>query len=132
MIEWSDEYLIGHPKIDSQHKILLDLIMELEKASLEGASKDVLQDILQEIVLFAKFHFRSEENIMARMGYPELEAHRKLHFELMDIFNTKIVKQGLGQSDPLEAQNFIFDWFLKHSSMEDAKIIAFQKASRPG
>jgi hemerythrin len=128
MIVWSDEYLIGHPKIDSQHKMLLELMGELENARVEGVETVFLQDLLTEIVMFTKFHFKSEENIMARIGYPELARHRELHFGLLDILNTKISIHGLAFTDSIEAQNFLLDWFVKHTSLEDAKITAFQKA----
>jgi hemerythrin len=128
MIEWSDGYLIGHPKLDSQHKMLVELLRELEIARAEDVDVVFLQDLVQEIIMFTKFHFKSEENVMARIGYPDLAHHRELHFHLMDVLNTKIATHGLAFSDSVEAQNFILDWFVKHSSTEDAKIVAFQNA----
>ena len=38
--------------------------------------------LIAELNAYARFHFISEENMMARAGYPDLEAHRKHHNEV--------------------------------------------------
>lgn len=128
MLTWSDKYLVGKYRIDFEHKIFLDLIVDFEKARLRGAGKEELQDILQEIVLYAKFHFRSEENMMRRMEYPHLASHQDMHLHLIDILNNKIIAYDMGSIDPVAIQDFLVEWFVKHTTHEDPKILAYQNA----
>ncbi len=50
MLSWSDKYLVGNIRVDFEHKIFLDLVIDFEKAMLAHASKENLEDILKEIV----------------------------------------------------------------------------------
>ena len=72
MVKWKDEYLIGVPEIDEQHKRLFEIA---EKAY------DVLQDdyiidkydgivqIIDELKDYAVYHFRSEEEYLTKINY---------------------------------------------------------------
>jgi hemerythrin len=129
MIEWSDKYLVGVQRIDFEHRIFLDLIIDFEKSVIDGAGKSVLENILNEIILYARFHFRSEENMMARVGYPALAAHRDIHYQLIDVLNNKMSALSVGSIEPAEVLTFLIDWFVKHTTLEDTKIAAFMQSA---
>lgn len=126
MVEWSDKYLVGIPRIDFEHKIFFDLIIDFETAIKDNSSKEIIENILEEIILYAKFHFRSEENMMARIGYPVFTAHRDIHYHLIDLLNNKLTSLSVGTIRPTEVLEFLVDWFIKHTTMEDTKIAAFK------
>jgi hemerythrin len=125
MVQWSDRYLIGVDRIDFEHRIFVDLIKDFEKAILENLGKDYLEDTLNEIILYARFHFRSEENMMRRIGFPTLAAHRDIHYHLVDLLNNKMTALSMGTIQPIEVLNFLVDWFVNHTTLEDSKIAAF-------
>jgi hemerythrin len=130
MIEWSDKYLVGIERIDFEHKIFLDLIKEFEKAILNDEGKVELEDILQELIFYAKFHFRSEENMMKRIGFPTMSAHQEIHYHLIDLLNNKMSALNVGIIQPNEVLTFLLDWFTKHTTLEDTKIAAFVNAKK--
>ncbi|MEY4684620.1 MAG: hypothetical protein RLZ25_1079, partial [Pseudomonadota bacterium] len=70
MLHWTDEYKIGNDRIDFEHHIFLNLVIDFQNARVAGAPKEKLERILDEIALYARFHFRSEENMMVDMLYP--------------------------------------------------------------
>lgn len=125
MVQWNDRYLIGVDRIDFEHRIFLDLIVDFEKAILEDLGTDYLEDTLNEIILYAKFHFRSEENMMKRMRFPMLAAHRDIHYHLIDLLNNKMTALSMGTIQPTDVLNFLVDWFVNHTTLEDSKIASF-------
>ena len=70
MLKWDDIYKLGNVKIDAEHRIFLELIIEFQEAVVQSRSKDKLITIVKEISKYAEFHFLSKENIMAEYNYP--------------------------------------------------------------
>ena len=125
MILWQDHYLIGHPRIDFEHRIFFDLIVDFHRARTGGAPADKLQRILEEVVLYAKFHFKSEENMMLDLAYPGLEAHRVQHRQLTERLGHQVMGANLGRYAPEELETFLVDWFVHHVTEEDALVSAY-------
>lgn len=63
----------------SQHVHLTKGVAELRQAHAEGAAWSELATRLDELVDSVRRHFDSEEDEMARSGYPKLAEHRLLH-----------------------------------------------------
>jgi hemerythrin len=130
MFHWSDKFLVGIARIDFEHRIFLDLIADFEKAIHAKSEPQELQNILEEIILYAKFHFRSEENMMAKIGYPDLAEHRDIHYHLIDNLNNKATAIIMGLIKPEDMLAFLIDWFTQHTTLEDIKIAAFASATQ--
>jgi hemerythrin len=122
MIDWDDHYLIGVKRIDFEHHIFLDLINNFNDARLKDENIETLSNILDEIVLYAKFHFKSEENMMRRFNYPELAEHKNLHYQLIDELGMKVFGIQTKLYSPKEVEEFLVTWFINHVTHEDAKI----------
>lgn len=129
MIAWDDHYLIGVERIDFEHRIFLDLINNFNESRLKNESIATLSNILQEIALYAKFHFKSEENMMQRINYSELTEHQNHHRELIDLLSTRMVGMETKMFSPKDVETFLVDWFVNHVTHEDKKISAFIKSS---
>jgi hemerythrin len=127
MLEWSDKFLIGIDRIDFEHETFFGLVCDFEKARLANAGKEALLNILEEISLYAKFHFRSEENVMEAMAYPGLEEHRGKHWQLIEVLSNEILGLTLDRIAPEKIQDFLVDWFVNHTANDDRKIADFQK-----
>lgn len=127
MLEWSDTYLVGVDRIDCEHEAFFCLVRDFEKAVLDKADKQTLLSILDEVVLYAKFHFRSEENVMESIHYPELEDHKLKHIELIDSLSNKIIGLTIDSISAKDVQDFLVSWFLTHTTDYDRKIAAFLK-----
>ena len=122
MITWSQEFAIGHVRIDHEHQTFLCLVNDFHLARRSGASPVKLNRILNELSLYARFHFYSEENVMADSGYPDLEAHRLLHYTLIEMLNNKILGLQICAIDAGQVESFLIDWFVQHVTQEDTKI----------
>lgn len=129
MLEWSDKYLIGVERIDLEHETFFGLVQDFEKARVRNASKKELLGILNEIALYAKFHFCSEENIMEAMGYPDLDEHRNKHLQLIEVLSNNILGLTLDRISPEKIQELLLDWFFHHTTTDDKKIAEFNERS---
>lgn len=127
MLQWSDSFLIGNERIDFEHRTFFGLVADFQKARLAGSDKATLATMLQEIALYAKFHFRSEENVMERMNYPELEQHRQEHFNLIEVLTNKMMGLDMGIFTVEEIEGFLVSWFIEHTSGTDKRIADYQR-----
>lgn len=125
MLKWDRRYEVGHERIDAEHKIFLGLIVSFHEATEQGASKEKLIRILNEITKYADFHFISEENIMMDHHYPNLQDHAKLHFILQCDLRDKFHLFKADKIPPQEVFDFLFYWFALHTSSEDKKLARY-------
>ena len=114
---WNDAFSVGNPHLDSEHRLLLGLIHRLEEVGTAG-----LQEVLDGLIAYANEHFRHEEALMARGGFPGLEAHRGLHEAFrqeVQGFLTRSEQEPEVLLGPLRA--FLEAWWEQHILREDAK-----------
>jgi hemerythrin len=124
-IHWDSKFEIGHPRIDFEHRIFLDLIIDLGKSAAAGDPRDRLLRIIREIEAYARFHFVSEENIMTDLAYPELEHHQQEHRLLLATLEDKVYEFLHGKLDAGAIVAFSYEWFALHTTQVDKKIAAY-------
>jgi hemerythrin len=83
-ITWQESFSVGVEVIDSDHRLLVSLINQLEDAILGGQGCDVVAAVLRVLVDYTHSHFAREELLMRKAGYRQLEAHIKEHRALTD------------------------------------------------
>jgi hemerythrin-like metal-binding protein len=126
-IVWNPQLAIGDPTIDGQHRSLVELIGRIE----EGANgKDALT--IRAAVEYAATHFKAEEDLMGRTGFPGLKAHAALHARLNHDLMTYAKKVAKGETDTYAFRAFMFSWVRDHIMVEDQKIGAFLKRRQAG
>ena len=126
---WDSKFEVGHPRIDFEHRIFLDLIAELSRQAEGGTLPSRLAKALCEIYKYADFHFVSEENLMEDIGYPDLAEHRQQHEMLLAELRDFRAELDDGGRPPAKIVNFLFQWFALHTSREDKRIADFIRAS---
>ncbi len=78
-IVWDNKYSVGDDLLNYQHKKLFDVINHLHEAMLQGQGKEVLGEILTEMLEYTSLHFAAEEKYMLLKGYPGYAEHKKEH-----------------------------------------------------
>ena len=81
-IESIEEYLVGLPAIDDDHRALVSTINRVG-AEIEEASYELCVSLFDSFEESAVAHFRREEELLERLGYPEIERHRGYHDDLL-------------------------------------------------
>jgi hemerythrin len=80
--QWHASYAVGVEEIDADHRHLFRLAGRFQQAMLDGAGRDMLEDLLSALVAYTCQHFAHEEGYMRKIGYPGFDAHRRQHQEL--------------------------------------------------
>ncbi len=114
-IAWTDDLSVNIQEIDLQHRHLVELFGDLDKALAEGADKDILGRVLKELNVYVRDHFTLEERWMNRHAYPRLKEHvaqhemfveKLLHFELDFLGGKAEVSR--------ELLDYLEDWLVNH------------------
>jgi len=110
---WNDNFLTGLTTVDKQHHHLVDLINQLENRLAENHAADDSNDgLFTELLDYAVYHFRNEEQIMADSGIDtrHIESHKQAHH----LFLEDITLQRKSITSPnAEASQMLLD-FLVH------------------
>ena len=120
---WYDNYNIGVEHIDRQHQQLAKTIKKLQKSLSKGRFTPEAGEALKFLVHYTQEHFRAEEELMAKIGYKDLAAHRLLHKKLeQQIIDILLDLKKGKQIDAYELVDFLIDWLIHHIVNEDKKI----------
>ena len=126
LLTWDSKYSVNIGEIDAQHRKLFDLVNNLHDAMKSGQGKNVMGKILSELVDYTVYHFRTEEDLFQKHGYPGYLNHKKEHDDL-----TKQVLDLKGRSDKgemivtVEVMNFLKNWLNNHILGTDKKYSQF-------
>lgn len=127
-IRWSEAIAIGVKTVDEQHKYLLAIANKFLRAMHMGVGDKILAAIIRELREYTVTHFRDEEEIMRKAGYPHLMEHQREHQNLtaqVKKYQDDIYRKN--PLDPLEIRGFIKQWLIGHMINSDGRIAAFMR-----
>lgn len=121
---WKSEYNIKNYKIDVEHQSLFNLAKKaLMIRTMENDEQEVieLKSVLRSLSDYVKTHFKNEEIYMESINYPEIDRHRKIHIELLEILDNFVRTLNDLTIDEIEAKlyDFIENYFITHIVDED-------------
>lgn len=117
VIRWKDEYSVGDATIDAEHKKLISLIGEIDEHC-----SDPAHELLKQVLDYAEYHFRSEEDYMKKIGYPDLDTHIRLHKKLIHTLTSYQQHYEAHKISLSAFKSFLFVWVRDHILDEDIKI----------
>ncbi len=129
MFQWRQEYSVGYPQIDEQHKRLFEIADELHVAMAAGKGKEVLGKILGNLIAYTKAHFATEERLMQAHRYPDYAVHKAAH----DTLTAQVIKfqkdfeRGRAAMS-VDLLQFLKDWLTHHIGETDRKIASYLKS----
>jgi hemerythrin-like metal-binding protein len=131
LIEWKEQYSLGVPAIDHEHRELIDLINALY-ASVEGSATNTttatdsditVADFLGEIYARVGAHFALEEKIMRDNDYDEYHDHKADHERLLD--DVRDLMDDYEDGAYVDMEEFgkrLDEWFSGHFRTRDARL----------
>jgi hemerythrin len=121
LFEWGSEFCVGVGEIDAQHRRIVDLINQLHEAMLAGSSEKLLEQVFQETVYYARFHFKWEEALMTTHAYPDLALQQAEHAHFAARVQEFQARFAAGDGRlSLDAVLFLVDWLAEHIQGLDA------------
>lgn len=116
LMAWSEAYGVGNAMLDSDHRILVNLINQLHDATETGQSHEVVGTVINVLAEYTEHHFRREEALMDSAGYPELAAHQSTHRALEARMREIRERWNAGQRSVLDEEvlAFLKKWLTDH------------------
>ena len=123
LIEWRDEFSVGVPDVDKEHRELIALINDLHAAMTSGDSDYTVMDFLGEIYAHVAAHFALEEKIMRERKYDHYVEHKADHEDLLDELRDIMddYEENTYFSDD-EFAGAVEKWFSEHFRSRDARL----------
>ncbi len=84
-MEWRDQFSVGIPSVDRQHKVLIKYINQLHVASKkeDGGALEI-GHILGGLISYTKVHFAYEEMMFRTYQYPGTDDHMLSHRRVLE------------------------------------------------
>lgn len=125
-VTWKEEYSVGIPSIDEDHKKLLNLINNIQAAVMCNTGKEFEQESLSQLMDYTQYHFQREEELMRTHGYKDYEGHKGQHDQMIiqaKVFFDRYKERG---RDALpEVTHYLRLWLLQHINGTDKKYTPF-------
>lgn len=132
MFTWNKAFETGIDEIDRQHQELFRigraLYGQIESTPDEDSSEAIL-DCLEELAMYASFHFDTEESLFDRYGYLDCAEHIAEHREFiahLEAFDLDQIDQDQ-DATVRDLLSFISQWIFRHISKTDFKYTAHLK-----
>ncbi|MFN3683020.1 MAG: bacteriohemerythrin [Fimbriimonadaceae bacterium] len=119
--QWSDAFSVGDVEVDSQHRMLFELLGSLlDLAAKPTASHRELSEAVHGLTTYARVHFDTEEELWlsrAPHRYPE---HRRMHEQFRARAAELEHELAAGKPiDPLMLAAELQAWIVQHLMVED-------------
>ena len=123
LIEWRDEFSVGLPEVDHEHREMIAMINTLQLESAGGAEIASVLAALGEIHARISAHFALEEKNMTSLGYEGYPEHKADHERLLDEISAIMERESTGDGfRDEELSRVLTDWFGIHFRTHDAAL----------
>jgi len=126
LIKWSDKYSVNIKIIDEQHQQFIKMINELSDRVAEESLPDTVGQILDKMLDYTNYHFKTEEDLFKTHNYPGFEIHKQQHdafvkqvFELKEDFSKGRI------TITLKILAFLNEWLINHILDSDQKYASY-------
>lgn len=125
IIQWTDDFSVGDPDLDAQHKIWFSIYNEAHDRMMDPDETDFQSTGLDALVRMRDYslrHFSFEEAYMKKIGYPDYDAHKMMHDKFSREIDSLIYDMEAGTSIlNSEVIKRIENWLRHHILKEDKK-----------
>lgn len=123
-MEWSDNFLVGIPEIDAQHRGLLWIAFQVLQRSANGEDWSAVHTAMNYFAKSARAHFLYEEALMRIVSYPKLTEHQAEHRQC-DSKLIALEQQSLAGPSSLEMITYLTTWLYGHITTFDKELALF-------
>ncbi|MEF2230847.1 MAG: bacteriohemerythrin [Pseudodesulfovibrio sp.] len=126
LMNWDEIMSVGVEELDAQHRKLIDLINDAYEA-LQKHDEHRMSELIDKMRDYAKVHFATEEQYLARCGFPHIEAHKVQHFQ----FNRTVAQfreQQFVTTNLSKIFVFLSRWLATHILESDKEYVPYLAA----
>jgi len=123
LLNWKPEFSVGVESVDFEHEQMINLINEIYDEMKARKDADSIEQFMGDVHFAISAHFALEEKLMREAAYPEYEAHKEEHEELLDQIRDLMDQFAFDPNRGFDLlQDSLSDWFEKHFSTFDARL----------
>ncbi len=123
LIEWSEEFTIGVPAIDREHREIVALVNRVYAQLADPDSDVTISDFLGELHARMAAHFETEEQLMRTRRYDQTEQHVAEHERLLDELREMMDQyEQAREYDETHLARRLGDWFTLHFKVHDSRL----------
>ena len=125
-LEWSRDQGIGGD-LDYAHRELIGLYNRIAWAVQNGAEIADIRERVRSFLIYARWHFGDEEQLMLVCNYPDLVDHKADHQRLLQDAEDFIANLGstLNSPDSSAVAEYFKYWLSRHMDTHDTKVRDF-------
>ena len=124
---------VGVELFNNDHHRLLFYIVEFERLAERFLQREPFQDewdqldsIFPRLEKYTESHFKAEEELMYKYGYPHLEEHKGQHNRLLEqVCRLQSQIRSREYQHIVKLRSFLLDWLQTHISQDDRKYRGF-------
>lgn len=130
LLHWRPNMSLGVEDIDDDHKALIEVLNRLHYQMVAGDEPRQIESVFDELAAYCSRHFVREEALMEQCGYPDGEAHARMHLELADRLQRYRDEYHADAEgfDHAAFYDFLSEWLLVHVLEEDMKLAPYMRS----
>jgi hemerythrin len=124
MITLTKDMEVGVPKIDAQHRELIDRLNAVISLGAKSVSAEETKKTLDLLSEYVVKHFGDEEALQAQSGYPKYEWHKgqhQLYIREVEKIKREFAANGISAKFTLDLNNSIVNWIVRHIKAVDTE-----------
>ena len=136
---WKDNYELGVPHIDEQHKELfrrVESFLQVLRSKNRWEDKiPKLNETLEFMKRYVVEHFHDEEEYQRSIDYPGYEFHKQLHDDMVNYVGEVSKRYEQSNNNEQLMQEFggrLLAWLINHVAAEDQRIADYAKKKGVG
>jgi hemerythrin len=124
-LQLPSELLLGHAEIDGQHRQILELLADLQRAIAENRDAGEIGKAISTATLLVHAHFQLEEGMMVLAGYPGLEVHVREHEKVWERIEAMIDQFRQNQLQVDNPTGLLAAWLREHVQHFDSPMVHY-------
>ena len=125
-VEWDEKFSVDVPELDEYQKTLFGKFNDLIDMKKKKTDFKAVANMISEINDYSKMFFSTEEKILRRKKYPDLDSHSKAHRQF--IKNAIALRREMAEEVTTQSFDAVFelrDWLIEHIETSDALYVPF-------
>ncbi|MBK9577984.1 MAG: hemerythrin family protein [Fibrobacterota bacterium] len=125
---WTDDIETGFDNIDAQHRALFSLMGEIDVEMGGGTPANSIGGRFRQLLEFTDLHFATEERLMRKLSYEELDSHAKAHLDLRERITEATTRDLDGHDLHSELMSILSAWLVEHIHAHDLPMALWMRS----
>ena len=132
LLQWSEALMVGHPIIDYDHQMLVNIANDLHHAVKFEQGDEEVERALARLVQYVETHFKREEALFMDSHYPNKQKHLQNHRDIEKLVHGFLNSFHADPSgvDMEKLLVFLREWLIKHIGKLDKGYMPYVKSAQ--